>query len=123
MLADEHGKTPVLLRNQSGNIGFSMNYDRETLPWFTLWKCTHGMNGGYVTGLEPGTDFPNPRPFEREKHRVIKLDVGQTHRTELELSIHTTAKEVKAVEQQIAALQDRVHPVVHNEPHGDWCPS
>lgn len=123
MLADEDGRTPVLLRNKSGNLGFSMKYAREALPWFTLWKCTHGENAGYVTGLEPGTDFPNPRPFEREKGRVIKLNVGQTHRTELELSIHTTADEVKAVEQQIAALQDRVHAVVHAEPHGDWCPS
>ncbi|MEX1233315.1 MAG: aldose 1-epimerase family protein [Planctomycetaceae bacterium] len=123
MLADEHGKTPVLLRNRSGNIGFSMSYNRETLPWFTLWKCTHGNNAGYVTGLEPGTDFPNPRPFERQKGRVIKLGVGQTHRTELELAIHTTAAEVKSIEQHIAQLQNRVHPVVHKEPHGDWCPS
>ena len=38
---------------------------------------------GYVTGLEPGTDYPNPRSFEREKGRVVKL--GPRHRQEVDL--------------------------------------
>ncbi|MFN0199694.1 MAG: aldose 1-epimerase family protein [Planctomycetaceae bacterium] len=123
LLADEHGKTPVLLRNQAGTRGFSMRYGREALPWFTLWKCTQEDNGGYVTGLEPGSDFPNPRPFERKKGRVIRLEVGQTHRMDLELGVQTSASEVQKVEQEITALQDRVHPIVHKTPHPDWCPS
>ena len=37
----------------------------EELPCFTLWKNTAAEADGYVTGLEPGTNFPNLRSFER----------------------------------------------------------
>ena len=41
------------------------------MPWFTQWKNTTSVADGYVTGIEPGTNFPNPRTYEGEQGRVI----------------------------------------------------
>jgi hypothetical protein len=43
------------------------------LPCFTLWKNQGGLADGYVTGLEPGTNYPNPRSFEETQGRVVPL--------------------------------------------------
>ena len=45
---------------------------------FCQWKHTAGLNEGYVTGLEPATNYPNPKRFERERGRVVTLQAGQT---------------------------------------------
>ena len=59
------GKTMVLLRNRQGDKGVVLRFRTDQLPCFTLWKNTAGLRDGYVTGLEPGTNYPNPRPFEQ----------------------------------------------------------
>ncbi|OXE35403.1 MAG: hypothetical protein CGW95_14090, partial [Phenylobacterium zucineum] len=40
------------------------------LPYFVIWKNTVDVSDGYVCGLEPSTNFPNPRTFEETKGRV-----------------------------------------------------
>ena len=53
-----------------------LSWRADTLPCFTLWKNQGGLADGYVTGLEPGTNFPNPRAVEEAAGRVVPLDPG-----------------------------------------------
>ena len=55
-----------------------MTLSTEQLPFFTLWKNTAAENDGYVTGLEPGTNFPYNRRIERKAGRVPKLAAGES---------------------------------------------
>ncbi len=55
-----------------------MHYKPDSLPYFSQWKNTVGAADGYVTGLEPGTGFPNPRTFEEKQGRVIPLQAGKS---------------------------------------------
>jgi len=48
----------------------------DALPCFTLWKKQGGLADGYVTGLEPGTNYPNPRSVEEAAGRVVPLAPG-----------------------------------------------
>ncbi len=66
------GRTLVLLRNHQGDKGVVLRFGTDQLPAFTLWKNTAGLRDGYVTGLEPGTNYPNPRPFEQSRNRVVR---------------------------------------------------
>jgi hypothetical protein len=77
---------------------------------------------GYVTGLEPGSNYPNPRSFEGEQGRVIKLPPRGSATIGLQLAVHGTPAEVEAAEKNVQALQRRAEPRVFMEPQPGWCP-
>ena len=104
-----------------GTLGESMKFNTQQLPCFSLWKNTTAGADGYVTGLEPGTNFPNPRSFETQHDRVIKLAPGGKAVLELALAAHDDAESIGQVEQAIAALQAKVRPVIHDAPLATWC--
>lgn len=102
--ADADGRAEVLLKNPEGNSGTSLSFDANTLPCFTLWKNTVASQDGYVTGLEPGTNFPNTRTHEAEHGRVVKLGPGELWSTELQLSAALSADAVEQTEARIQQL-------------------
>jgi len=118
-LGDASGKTLALLRNAAGDKGVAVRFDVNQLPCFTQWKCTGAESDGYVTGLEPGTNYPNPRVFERAQGRVVKLDPGAVHRAELVLEAHADAAGVAGAEREIEAIQGDRPRTVHPEPQPD----
>ena len=67
LLADSEGVTRVLLEHPTGEQGLQLRFNKQQLPWFTLWRNNVAAADGYVTALEPGTNFPNPRPFEEQQ--------------------------------------------------------
>ena len=105
LLSDGQEQTQVLLRNAVGDRGLSMSFSTKQLPCFTLWKNTQAEADGYVTGLEPGTNIPNLKTFEREQGRVITLQPGESYETSFELRVHDTPEEIDQTEMQIRALQ------------------
>jgi len=123
LLADEDGKTRTLLKNAAGTRGVSILQDKSQLPCYTLWKNTTASADGYVTGLEPGTNFPNPRTFEGQQGRVVRLAAGAATAFDLVLEFHKDAEEVKQAENAIAALQGDTDPEIGDEPWEGWCAS
>jgi hypothetical protein len=123
LIGDDHDQTTVLLRNAAGDRGISLEYGIRTLPCFTVWKCTQAEADGYVTGLEPATNFPNFKTFERSHGRVVTLAPQQSYATQLALSVHASSAEVAAVEKRISDLQNRVHPIVHERPLAAFSPA
>jgi galactose mutarotase-like enzyme len=120
LLADGEGKTQVMLKNAHGTQGVSLRYSKKQLPYFTLWKNTPLAADGYVTGLEPGTNFPNPRSFEGEQNRVVKLKPGETVKFEVELDVLGDTKAVAGAEKAIAKLQGSTKPQVYSTPQAGW---
>ncbi len=120
LLAGSDGMTQVLLKNAHATQGASLRYSIKQLPYFTLWKNTPMAADGYVTGLEPGTNFPNPRSFEGEQGRVVKLKPGETVKFKVELDIHGDAQAVSAAEQTIAKIQAGTKPKVFDNPQAGW---
>jgi hypothetical protein len=103
-----------MLRNQAGDKAVVLRFSREQLPAFTLWKNTSGLRDGYVTGLEPGTNYPNPRPFEAARGRVVTLPVGGRYVAETTLEVLATADEVNAVMAEIQRIQAQGGPATVN---------
>lgn len=121
MVGDANNQTQTLLKNAHGRRGVSLKYSTEQLPCFSLWKNTAPLSDGYVTGLEPGTNFPNPRSFEGKKGRVVKLAGGAKTTFAVEMEIHGSTEEVAAAEAAIAKLQAGHKPEVFDAPQPDWC--
>jgi Domain of unknown function (DUF4432) len=113
---DRAGRTTIMLRNKARDKAVSMNFATSELPFVTLWKNTNALKEGYVTGLEPGTGFPNNRRIERKFGRVPKLPSGGTFKASIDFTIHTTLNEVAEVSNRIEALQGGIEPIVDEKP-------
>ena len=115
-LADKDGRTIIALQNKARDRAVSIAFSLKDLPLVTLWKNTNAEAEGYVTGLEPGTNFPSNRRIERAHGRVPKLAAGASHSATIDFTIHANAEETKRVADQIAAIQGEVKPVLDDTP-------
>jgi hypothetical protein len=114
--ADAEGRALLMLRNQAHDQAVSMAFAVRELPFVTLWKNTNALGEGYVTGVEPGTGFPNNRRIERKFGRVPKLPPGGTFSATIDFALHATHSEVADVSKRIEALQGGVQPIVDDRP-------
>ena len=110
--ADRRGVCCHGLRNSAGDLAISHTYLRKQLPCFTQWKNEAAQQDGYVTGLEPGTSYPNPISFERKQGRIKRLGPGKSWSSEITLAVHVGRKAVTALQRRIKAVQGRASPRV-----------
>ncbi len=117
-LAGKRGsrETMVMLRNADGSQASLLRYTLKDFPCFTLWKNTAGKADGYVTGLEPATNFPNSRRYEREKGRVMTLAGGESRTTTITIETLDTKKAIKVAEAEIKKLQKTTKSTIHPQP-------
>jgi hypothetical protein len=109
----------VQLNAPDEELAFVVHFDTKTLPYFTQWKNTGAEADGYVTGLEPGTGFPNPRSFEEQQGRVVELGPGETREFNLKLEGVTDAVRVQRIENEISDLS--LGRTELQEFDADWC--
>jgi hypothetical protein len=115
-------RTLAALRNAAGDKAAVLRYDKSQLPCFTQWKNTGATPDGYVTGLEPGTNYPNVKKYERERGRVVRIDPGKSYRCELTVELCGSREEVSAVEKEIARTVGSIRPAVHQQPVTKFSP-
>ncbi|MCS7046146.1 MAG: aldose 1-epimerase family protein [Gemmataceae bacterium] len=117
LLGDAAGRTLAMLTNHAADKAIVVRFNRQELPCFTVWKNTAALEDGYVTGLEPATNFPNPKSFERQQGRVPVLAPGGTWETAWSIEVHDSAAGVGGVLKEIVSLQTQAKMIVHREPH------
>jgi hypothetical protein len=105
LYGDKRERTIVMLHNRAKDKAVSLAFSLMELPYFTLWKNTAAEADGYVTGLEPGTNYPYNRRIERQFGRVPKLAPGDKYAAAIDLGIHVGKEEVRRVADGIASLQ------------------
>jgi galactose mutarotase-like enzyme len=115
------GRTAVLLRIDA-HRGAALRFNVNQLPCFTLWKCQQPAADGYVTGLEPGTNYPNARSYEERQERTAKLAAGAARVFDLSVEVLTTADRVAAVEQEIRGIAGDAPPRIFDRPQPGWSP-
>ena len=120
--SQEDGATLAMLRDPGGDRAVVLRFRRDQLPCFTLWKNTAGLRDGYVTGLEPATNYPNPRPFEKARGRVVTLPVDGRYVTETTLEVLTTQDAVAAAASEVERLQSRARRTIHPGPREPFAP-
>lgn len=103
--ADKQGKTLAAVINSKGDKGASIEFDTHQLPLLTMWKNTDTLKQGYVTGIEPGTNYAYPVTIEKEQGRVKQLQPGQSTEFTLTYSLLKDAAAVQKVEQRVKEIQ------------------
>ena len=113
--ADDAGMTDALLKSADGTKGALVSFNIRELPFMTLWKNEATAKSGYVTGLEPATSFPLPKPVERDAGRVPKLNGGESYSSKVKFSALISGAEVENAIASIGRLQ-RTAPKVEISP-------
>jgi len=114
--ADSSGKTLAAVINSKGDKGTSIEFDTHQLPLLTMWKNTDTLKQGYVTGIEPGTNYAYPVTIEKEQGRVRQLAPGQSTTFELTYTLLSSASAVNATEQRIRQIQGDEQPTLDEKP-------
>ncbi|MHC4592859.1 MAG: aldose 1-epimerase family protein [Planctomycetota bacterium] len=123
LYANDQGNTVAALVNPAEDLAAVLRYSTAQLPAFTLWKNTAALADGYVTGLEPGTDYPNPRPFERSNGRVVVLPGQGSYEAGLTMGLVTGAEEVASLKAEVARLAEGRESTVRETPDAQYCPA
>jgi hypothetical protein len=120
LYADDAGLTEALLKSADGTKGALVSFNVRQLPFMTLWKNEAPAKAGYVTGLEPGTSFPLPKPVERAAGRVPLLKGGESYRAQVTFRALTSGEEVENAVGAISRLQ-QADPEVQISPMDESC--
>jgi hypothetical protein len=120
LLADDSGETRVLVSGLTDIEAVSLRFNTLALPCFTLWRNTPSEADGYVLGIEPGTNYPNPRSFEQQRGRVVTLQPRQTWRAEVKATWHVNANSIAVEENAIREIQSREVAQVIAMPRKEW---
>jgi hypothetical protein len=123
LLADSRGHTLALLVNPTADRAVALRFNRQELPCFTVWKNTGAIEEGYVTGLEPATNYPNFKSFERQQGRVPLLPPGGRWECRWMLEVADSAPAVSMLMAEVATLQAHARAVIHRTPHARFSPT
>ncbi len=123
LLADAGGRSLAMLYNSAADRGIAMRMNHGELPCFTVWKNTAATEDGYVTGLEPGTNYPNFKSFERKLGRVRQLSPGSRWEGKWSFEILDSHDSVTSVLTEIAKLQATYAAKVYRTPQPHFSPS
>ena len=121
LVSDSQGLTSVVLNNSGEDRGVALTFPKTAFPCFTLWKTQRPDNDIYVTGLEPATNYPNTRSFEKKNGRVVALAAGEERVFKFEVNVLTDKVAVRDAIRAIEKLQGRVEPIIEREPIATWC--
>ena len=113
---DDEDNTRVLLHNPAATKGVALKFNLWQLPCFTIWKNREAMADGYVTGLEPATNYPNIKSFEMRRGRVVALAAGESRLFELEMTALADAAEVRAAAEAVHQLQKGTRAEILSKP-------
>ncbi len=120
LASETDGQTLVVLKSADGQLGVGLRFNVAQLPCFTQWKNTTSLEDGYVTGLEPGTNFPNPRSFEEGHGRVVTLAPGASADFVIDVELANDATAVQRLADEATRLHAGTTEIL-NKPLADWC--
>ena len=120
LLTDPQGFAETMLKDAHGTRAAVVRHRPDQLPCFSQWKDPGAVEDGYVTGLEPGTNFPNPRRFEGEHGRELEIPAGTARQLRVELRFLDDAASIAKQEAAIVARRNGA-PELLAAPDPDWC--
>ncbi|WP_271790384.1 aldose 1-epimerase family protein [Commensalibacter communis] len=103
--SDADGYTLAALHNKDANKGVSIEFNINELPYLTLWKNTDTEKQGYVTGIEPGTNYAYTTSIEREQGRIRQIKPGQTIQFKIRYSALMNREAVDTVKETVTNIQ------------------
>jgi hypothetical protein len=119
-LGDLEGNTLAVLSNAARDRACAIRFHLNQLPWFAVWKNMNSLQDGYVTGLEPATNFPNFKAVERRDGRVVTLAPGTGWESILAFEIQDSAEGVARLLGEVDRIQVQQPRRILSHPNPEW---
>jgi hypothetical protein len=119
LVAENSGETRVLVSGLSDDEAVGLRFNKRTLPCVTVWRNTPAEADGYVLGIEPGTNYPNPRTFEQRHGRVVSLKPGEKWQGSVAATWYADAESIAEQVKAVAAIQGNRRPEISSQPRAD----
>jgi len=100
---DERGFAHQLLANAAADLAVRVSFRTDTLPYTILWKRCAAEADGYVVGLNPCSDLPNPRRQERREGRVGRIAAGAEVQFVERIELLAGAEAVQGAQRELRA--------------------
>lgn len=84
---NELGNCICGLQNDNIGLGLEIHFNKKQLPALTNWQ--HWGKGEYVTGIEPGTNFPIGQAQSRAENSLIFLAPNESKIFEITLKVNS----------------------------------
>ena len=123
LATDPTGETQILVSGLTGDAAVGLKFNKRTLPCFTVWRNSSAEADGYVLGVEPGTNYPNPRTFEQKHGRVVNLKPGATWKATVTATWHADSASIAKSQAEIDAIQKKHPPELLKQPPAEWAAS
>ena len=120
LAANAAGDTRVLVSGLTDDEAVSLRFNKRSLPCFTVWRNSLAEVDGYVLGIEPATNYPNPRVFEQQHGRTVSLKPSETWRGEVTATWHTERDSIAQEANAISAIQAAHQPNLAPNPLPNW---
>jgi hypothetical protein len=98
---DARGFAHQLMINAAGSLAAKVSFRADTLPYTILWKRCAALADGYVAGMNPCSDLPNPRRQERQEGRVGRVAAGTEVRFSHRIELFEGSEAVRRVEREV----------------------
>jgi hypothetical protein len=92
-ISDSRGICLAGLYNKKLKLAVSIKFSQKQLPCLSNWQ--HWGKNEYVTGLEPGTNFPIGQKTAKEQKKLIYLAPGETRKYNIVIEVLKDEKEIK----------------------------
>lgn len=115
-IADNEGRSMAVLHNSAENLGATVSWQTDSLPYLTVWKNTVAEANGYVTGIEPATGYPFNRGVERANGRVPKLAAGESQSFHVRFEVLGSKHDVAQASARVKELAATTKLTVVTEP-------
>ena len=119
--ADKSNRSLAMLRNADSTAATAIEFSLDELTCFSLWKNTVAEADGYVIGLEPATNFPNPRSFEQQQGRTVALEPGDSADFHVKLYFAVNAFKTEQLIARCSELQRPTPVELNTQPDPSWC--
>lgn len=115
-IAKADGSTIAAIHNQDSSKGASIEFNVKELPYLTLWKNTDTEKQGYVTGIEPGTNYAYAASIEREQGRIRQVEPGKTVHFKIKYSALMNKEAVNKIKKEISNIQSNHKTILIQKP-------
>ena len=117
----DDGIAPVMLTNSDESLAALIEYQPDQLECFSLWKNEAPMADGYVVGLEPATNYPNPHSFEEQHDRVWRIEPGEAKIARSQLTLIDDPQLIANRIGEIDSLNQSKQTTIKSDVDPDWC--
>ena len=98
----EDGFATVAIMNPRIELGMSIKYSKNTLPYLTEWKCMD--EGQYALGFEPANCHVMGMKWEAENGTLEYMEPGQVKKNYIEITILDGEDEIEECEEYLKSL-------------------